>query len=526
MNFPARIERPGAAGWTVIGIVLALILFPSLWLAVENAPSRPGLLWSTVAQGPFAGALVRSFVQAAWVAAISLVVGWPLGVLAGLTDWPGRRWALVGLAPPLFLPVFLWAIGWASWRAWLPYRYHHWVDGLPGCTLSLLPPALSLVMLATLLTTRTISRAAVESARLSGGVPALLLAGARLAFPAGLCAALFGAVLTLADPGPAQIMGYHGASSDILIALAARHDLAAAGLKSLALAVAILPIIAVLAWQGAGWANREFLGRDLGQPEAWRPRRGRWVIAGLIVAPVGLGIGLPVAGLLRPLFHPPITGAWNYATKAMHDSFGPTLWYNLTAGLVATSLGLALVLAAGRSLARRRLILFAGLLALGLTPALPALGWTRLAALAPASLDGLTRSGWMVGIALGLRLTPVAMLLLLGPWSRLPRSINESAALHGVTTARAIAQIWLPWLRPALAVAVVAVALLAVADVTTCQLLQPPGGSTFAMRLFTVMDNASERLVAALSFCYLAIGSAAAALAAIIQPPAKVRLQK
>jgi len=441
------------------------------------------------------------------------VLGWPFGVACGLVDWPGRRFVFALMAPALFLPVFLWAIGWASWRAWLPYRHHVWVDGLPGCVLALTTQVTPLVVLATVLATRTIPRSSADAARVAGGAWTLLSAGARLAFPASLCAALLGAMLTLADPGPAQIMGYHGASSEILIALAARNDVALAGLKSVALACVVLPLMAVITWRSAAWVDGEFLGHELSRSAPLRPQRGRWALGLVLVVLPLTWIGLPLAGLLRPLLSPPITGAWEYSVRALRDSAGPTLWYNLTAGLVAAGLGLALMFSAGRSRSRRRTVLLAGLLLLGLTPSLHALGWARLAASAPPWLDGLTRSGWTVGLALGLRLMPVAAIIFLGVWARLPRSMNEAGEVHGVSAWQMAARVWLPWLGPALVASVIAVALLALADVGTSQLLQPPGGSTFALRLFAVMDNASERLVAALCLVYLLAGTVAALLA-------------
>jgi ABC-type Fe3+ transport system permease subunit len=503
-------ERPGGWGTAIIGVVLAAAFFPALWLMVASVVEHPTGTLSELFRGPFAAALKRSLVQTAWVAAVSLALGWPFGVMCGLVDWPGRRFALALMAPALFLPVFLWAIGWASWRAWLPYRYHGWVDGLPGCVLALATQATPLVVLATVLATRTIPRSTADAARVAGGSRPLLCAGARLAFPASLCAALLGAMLTLADPGPAQIMGYHGASSEILIALAARNDMTLAGMKSVALACVVLPLMAVIAWRSAAWVEGEFLGRELTRVAPLRPRRWRWALGLVLLASPVASIGLPLAGLVRPLLSPPVTGAWDYSIKALRDSAGPTVWYNLTAGVIAAGLGLALMFGAGRSRARRRTVLLAGLLLLGMTPALHALGWARLAASAPAWLDGLTRSGWTVGLASGLRLMSVAAIFLLVIWARLPRSMNEAGEVHGVPAWQMAARVWLPWLGPALMASVIAVALLALSDVGTSQLLQPPGGSTFALRLFAVMDNASERLVAALCLVYLITGALAA----------------
>jgi ABC-type spermidine/putrescine transport system permease subunit II len=63
---------------------------------------------------------------------------------------------------------------------------------------------------------------------------------------------------------------------------------------------------------------------------------------------------------------------------------------------------------------------------------------------------------------------------------------------------------------PALVASVIIAALLAAADVPSTMFLAPPGSVTFPGRLFAVMDNASERLVASLCLTYLVAGLIAA----------------
>src|SRR4029077_9288312 len=87
-----------------------------------------------------------------------------------------------------------------------------------------------------------LSRAQLEALRLIGGLPLLVRGAAMYTLPASFSAAVLGGILTVNDPGPGQIMGYHGVASDILIAFSARNDIALAAVKALALGVVLLPI--------------------------------------------------------------------------------------------------------------------------------------------------------------------------------------------------------------------------------------------------------------------------------------------
>jgi hypothetical protein len=110
-----------------------------------------------------------------------------------------------------------------------------------------------------------------------------------------------------------------------------------------------------------------------------------------------------------------------------------------------------------------------------------------------------------------LRFLPVGAILCLAAWSRLPRSSAAVASLHGISAYSYLRKVVVPVLRPTLLLSVVVISLLAAADVSTTLLIQPPGAATFPARIFAVMDNASERLVAAL--CLLYVGASVLVLA-------------
>ena len=233
-------------GWRLnaCALVVMMALLPSLWLGFSTLHGS-GLkdAWS----GPFLGALWRSLALSSAVLVIALALGWPLGTLMGLARFPGRRLFLAALVVPLFTPATLWAIGLSSARSLLPYRHRWWFDGFSGALLTGIVQALPLVIVATLLAVRTLPAAPIEAARLAGGLRSLALASVRFSLAAGLAAAGLGALMAIADPGPAQIMGYHGVASEVLIAFSANYDSAQAAGKAIVMTLLLLPMLMPLA---------------------------------------------------------------------------------------------------------------------------------------------------------------------------------------------------------------------------------------------------------------------------------------
>src|SRR5262249_11310604 len=144
----------------------------------------------------------------------------------------------------------------------------------------------------------------------------------------------------------------------------------------------------------------------------------------------------------------------------------------------------------GRSLWSRRLCVGFCLTWLAVPPALGSLGFIQWGTQAPSWMDTLLRSRLTVCLALGLRFFPVAALLSLRAWGSMPASWALAAGVHGVSLDRYLWKVVWPFLLPSQAVAVLLVALLASADVSTVLLLHPPGEASFPLAIFTVMANA------------------------------------
>ena len=490
----------------MVAAILCATLLPTLCLVISNSngASISGML--AILRGPFIGAFKRSFLLGSGVAATGLALGWPGGTAIGLVRFPGRRLFLAILTLPLFTPSFLWAIGMSSFRPFLAYRHQWWLDGFPGALLTGAVQTLPLVALASFLSTRTIPVSQLDAAQLFGGFRAVFKASARFTAPASLAAAMLGSALALVDPGSAQIMGYHGVASEILIAFSARYDAGLAARKALLTTLLLLPVILVVAWKVSIWSETRLLGRDV--RKAKRRFQGllpSFIVLGFVL--VALALLFPaLTGLTIPLRGTQTLPALKHALTTLRDSCATTLRYGFTAAIVATTLGMAMALACGRKHWLRLGLLLFSCLFLALPPSVHALGFADLAAHVSKSWDWLLRGGNGVGIAFGLRLVPIPALFCLRAWSLMPESCRLAGMLHGVPGPRYFWRVALPQLRPALLWSSLLVALVSVADVSSTLLLLPPGGATFTTRIFGVIDNTSQCVLAALCLVYLASG--------------------
>lgn len=300
-------------------------------------------------------------------------------------------------------------------------------------------------------------------------------------------------------------MGYHGVASEVMIAFAARYDPIQAGQKALTFSLLLVPLLLPLVWILAASLNEGLARQDSGclssrAPAGTAGTTGPAALAGLIMflllAPI-------VAGLARPLLVPAISGVLAQAVRTLSESSGITLFHAVVAGLTAAIVGWTLSGWAGRSRSQRSLVLASALLLLSLPTSLHALGVLWITHDLPAALDPIVRGRWRVGFTLGLALSPIPTLACL--WARAclsPRQ-EEQADLHRVGSLRFAWRVLVPQLLPAVVAGVLAVSILAVAEVSSTLLLQSPGETTFPGRLFSMMDNASERLVASLATVYL-----------------------
>ena len=497
--------------WLLVGGVLALAVAPALPLVVSTLGQESNQpVWT----GAFAQSVQSTLWLGAGVSIFSLLVGWPLGLLTSLYRFPARRSLVLFQALPLLLPSFLLAIGWSNLAAvnglaWLPAP-----AGLAGCLFVLGLQAVPLPFFATWAACQNLTASQIDAARLHGGEPAVLKLSAVACAPVAILAALLGGILCLADPGAPLILGARSVAVEILTSFSALRDYGLAGRQCLLLAGCVLLLTTPVLTVGLRRLASAVLARQT-RPAVPYPHRvySPLALVGLLLVLL-VGIVAPTLGLGWPAAQNPML---QRALQKLADTASTTLVFTGGAGLTAVVLATVLALAAAENARARRTALAVLLVLLALPPALAAIGVLQVAAHAPPQLDWLTRSQPTVPLILGLRFLPVATVAMMRAAGSLAPSWTEAARIHGVAPSRLLLRVVLPHLGSAMMVSLLLTSVLAAADITTTQLLQPPGAQTLPVAIFTVMANSPEGLVA--SLCLLYLLSVVLLLAAAAQLP-------
>ncbi len=483
--------------WWLVGCVLCLAIAPVLPLlsvALVQESARP--VWTAA----FRGAMLSSSWLGVGVSSFALLIGLPLGLLAALYRFPGRRPLILFQALPLLLPSFLPCIGWSNlttvrWLSWLPI-----LDGFSGCVFVLGLQAVPLPFFAAWAACQNLTASQVDAARLHGGERDVLALSARASGPAAFLAALLGGILSLSSLGAPLIFGARSVAMEIRTSFSALFDFELAGRQCLFLGGIVLLLTWPILFIGLRTLASAVLARQTRPVVPYHHSlMGRLAFGALFLSLV-IGIGLPTLGLCLPAVRNPMLGR---AFQKVWATAGTTLVFTGGAGVVAVMLATLVALAAAAD-SRMRLVALAVLLSLlAMPPAMAAIGVSRVATEAPPQLDWLTRSQLTIVLVLGLRFLPVAAVAMMRAVGSMSPSWIDAGRIHGVTPFRMLRRVILPNLMPAIVVSVLLVMVLAAADITTTHLLQPPGSQSLPVAIFTVMANSHEGLVASLCLIYL-----------------------
>lgn len=451
----------------------------------------------------------RSVGVACVAALVAMTAGGALGW--ALTRSPRRlRPALLAAAPlSLLMPPYLAAMAWA--RLLSPASP---VVGAPGSVLPESLPAWGvagavlggwtapLVALPLAAALPALDGAAAESARLLLGpwrrlrwwcaaLRAPILGGGALAFC--LAATNLAAPLVLrADVYPLEVFTRFSV-----------YDLrgaASATLPLIALGVAALTLRAAL----VGRAPTAMVG------PRWRPDTapGRPAAAALAVGLLGVLVVLPLVALARDVED---LGQLRRALATAGDELFVTLRVAALSAVVLALLGFAVAGALRRRGPRTAAVLGLLLLVpLALPGAAVGLGLQRLAALGVlphAVADGPV----MLVLAATARYLPLATLPALAALDRVDPRLDEAARLSGMSAPTRWLRVRLPLAAPDVAAVLVVGFAFAAGELAAAVLVEPPGTTTLAVRLATLLHFGEDGLVAAL--CLLLAGVVGVSLA-------------
>ena len=128
-------------------------------------------------------------------------------------------------------------------------------------------------------------------------------------------------------------------------------------------------------------------------------------------------------------------------------------------------------------------------------------------------LDG---TMWPLVFACVARFLPVVALLLLVLWRDESDVTEQAGQIHGVGFWRRTWRLSWPRRRLSLLTAAVLCAVLVATELEMSVMLVPPGDSTLAVRLYTLIHTAPDRVVSALTLCLFLLAAAGIALLSLM----------
>jgi iron(III) transport system permease protein len=434
------------------------------------------------------------------------LVGTPLGLLLAKTDLPWKRLLWLMLMVPLCLPPYILALAWfylLGKQGLLAAAFGHGVGG-PGSAflfslagsafvLSLSYYPVPMVLVHAFVT--AIDSSVEEAARLLFPWPAVLAKiDLPLVAPGIFLGALFTVILSITELGVPLFLRYDVFTVQVFTQFAAFYDSRAAVLFSIPLLVLIAALLLVERYT---LRDRFFavVGRRARREAVVPLGRLRLPIGLLVCAFAGLAVLLPLGALALTSRAP---SAYLEALTGSGRSIANSFLAATLGATAITVLGWFLAYLIERSGGRRRQGLDS-LLILLLTLPGTVLGvglillWNRAA------------TTWLYGSLLIIVLGDIARYTVLATRTQgmalrqVPTSYEEAARLAQVRWGTEVRRIHVPTLKHSLMASWVIAFIFCLRDLDTTMTIYPPGQETLPVRIYTLMANSPESVVAALA---------------------------
>ena len=454
---------------------------------------------------------------------IAFLIGFPLGIIFGICDLPGRRvWETVA-ALPIVLPPILMAIG----------CYHDLVHFRPAFLRAGLVFALTLYPLVSLFTARALRATgadAIDAARVHASPRDVLFRVAlRPALPGAAAGALLVFVFVVSDFAVPDFLGVTTAKNTIVVYANAvfrawRNDLDAGRATAMGMpvtAIALIGFALVLVIEKRRSAAT--LGGDFRTPHPLPLGRARWPAMIFVLAVLGASLFWPAKGHWETArgdnFGDPValaSAAPQFKPEDDPRAKPSSLMDGLRRGMrhsrvkqsTLTGLGLAaagaliavlvalLVTEAGRG--RRRLdraLLVVSFLPVAVPPMSLAVGWVECFG------EEWAQDRWRPALLMAARLLPFATFAVRGARRRLDPELLEAGSVAGLRPLQRFVRITLPLILPGAALGFLLAFLFGLREVDV-MIFTRLGGETLPVQLYNMIHYGFDVQVAALALLW------------------------
>ena len=402
----------------------------------------------------------------------ALVIGIMQAWLVVRTNLPFRNFFAVAAAIPLAMPSYVSAFGWVSLFPGFYGFFPSWLV----MTLTTAP----YVYLAVAASLVSSNFQAEEVARSLGKNRRQVLTAVTwpIIRPAATASSLLVALYTLSEFGAVATLRFQTLTIGVYNTYKSSLDRNAAAAIALVLVVLTLVIL-----YGEIKARGKVRNTEPHSGKRIRIKiQGRYGFAAGLTALAGLGIGVPVAALVRWS----LIGTSRAEIVRLIDALITTVWYAVVAGAVITVFAVAISLITIRWKSR-----VAGPVELGVWVghALPGIVIAlSLVFLGANFLPGIYQTFVMVLIAYVALFLPNGLAALRNPVSQIPVALDEVGRSLGKTKMQILRKITLPIVTPGVIASFALVTLTVMKELPATLLLRPTGVDTLATRLWSLTD--------------------------------------
>jgi iron(III) transport system permease protein len=454
--------------------------------------------------------LANSLVVTAGAVGFALALGIPTGFLCFRTDLPFRRCIAVGCLVAACVPVYVTATCWMALFGMQFWLYNAWgaawISGVAYAPLAALITGVGFA-----LSDRDLEDATALDAGKAGVFRHTILPmGAWSVAVAGLVVA----VLSVWDITVTDILMVRTFAEEIFT----QFQLGAEPWTAAAVALPVVLLLCLmcgLIWRLLRGHGEASVSGIMHFAPAVRLGRFRWPLLALVLLVAACFFLLPLEALVRSVGSPGnLAAAWRTSSYELLGTLRVTP--------PAATLCIVLAFAAAWALVRARRLrpwVCAWLLLLLAVPA-PLVGIGLIKLLNRAGLPGMiydSQAGLVLAYAI--RTLPFAVLALLPAIRRIPKELEEMAAMDGAGWIRRLTAIVAPLTWRALLVAWLLAFALSLSELGASFLVVPPGRATLSIRFFTLIHYGVYPDAAGICLILLGIvGLAAAGMAAVLWP--------
>jgi iron(III) transport system permease protein len=445
-------------------------------------------------------------------AALSTLIGVPLGAVLGKTDLPWRGAFTLVLAAPLAIPSYVLAVAWlpivgrtgllgrvlpAAWSEEIGSAF----CGLFGCTFVLTSAFMPIAMLLTIAFLRNVNPELENAGRLVSAWPGVLThITLPLVAPAIAFAAVLIFLLSLGEIGVPIYLRFPVYPLETLTQFAAFYDLRAA---TVAAAPLLLVTLAVLGLQTRLHRRVLQLGRRTPRGEAVQIalRTWRMPLFVLVLAFAAVAVALALGALAVQSLS---VETYGLALARAGDSILRSLAFAATGASLLAVLGFFL----GYLAERRALFLWwtnewIALLLLALPGSVIGIGLISLWNTKATGLIYASPAILVLGYLAQYAILP--MRVVAASLHAVPYGLEQAAWLSGASWIATLRSIVAPLARRGLLAAWLISFVFALRDVAISIVVYPPGADTLPIRILTLMANGAPSLIAALCIILIAV---------------------